>query len=280
MIISKKKTNYKKLFIVVVISSIIINYQNTKLDITNFNISHSKVNSAKELKILHLSDLHCKNFGKDQSNLLSKIEDLSPDIVFFTGDLMDGRTSKRNYKYSYKIMEELVKDYPVYYVTGNHEYYSDNADEIKSSLIDIGVSVLNDESTTISINDTTLNIYGLDDGNFNNVFAEDKLTKMTKDMDKDNLNILLSHRPELFDVYSKFAFDFIFSGHAHGGQFRIPFTHQGIIAPGQGLFPKLTEGTHILNNSTLIVSRGLGNSLFPFRLFNQPEIVTLVLEKK
>ncbi|MGL4106987.1 metallophosphoesterase [Clostridium sp. LP20] len=261
-------------------SRLFFNYLNIKVDITNIELSNKKLHTSQKIKVIHLSDLHCKAFGRDQNYILSKIEGFNPDLVVFTGDLIDGRSSSKNYKHSYKLMKGLTKYHPVYYVTGNHEYYSNNAYEIKSKLIDIGVSVLNDEHTTLSIKDTIINIYGLDDGKLNKIFLEDKLREITKDMDNNNLNILLSHRPELFDTYSKFNFDFIFSGHAHGGQFRIPFTNQGLIAPGQGLFPKLTEGTHTLNNSTLIVSRGLGNSLFPFRLFNQPEIVALTIKGK
>ena len=88
--------------------------------------------------------------------------------------------------------------------------------------------------------------------------------------------ILLSHRPELFETYAACGVDLVLSGHAHGGQFRLPFIG-GLIAPNQGLFPKYDAGLFTDGNTNMIVSRGIGNSIIPIRFNNRPEIVLLEL---
>lgn len=91
--------------------------------------------------------------------------------------------------------------------------------------------------------------------------------------------MLIAHKPEYLEDYQNIGFDLGFAGHAHGGQIRIPFINQGIIAPGQGLFPKYTEGINTIDGFSLIISRGLGNSGFPLRLFNRPEVIVVTLHK-
>lgn len=267
--------------IIVLILLIFLYYENNKIDISNYKITSNKIKN-EDLKILHLSDLHCKSFGKNQKYLIKKIKTINPDIIVFTGDLLSRKAPKEKYINSFILLKELSKTFPVYFTTGNHEYKSHSLEETKKNLSSLGVHVLINNYEKIFIKDTEILIFGLDDAtNFNEGFNKVINTlENIKDMLNDSqLNILLSHRPNFFENQSNYNFDLIFSGHAHGGQFRIPFTHQGILMPDQGFFPKLTEGIHKNKNSTLIISRGLGNSGFPFRLFNHPEIVIVTVNK-
>lgn len=267
--------------IIVLILLIFLYYENNKIDISNYKITSNKIKN-EDLKILHLSDLHCKSFGKNQKYLIKKIKNINPDIIVFTGDLISRKAPKEKYINSYLLLEELSKTFPIYFTTGNHEYKSKALKEIQEKLTSFGVHVLINNYEKILIKNTEVFIFGLDDAtNFNEGFNKVINTlENIKDMINDSqLNILLSHRPNFFENQSNYNFDLIFSGHAHGGQFRIPFTHQGILMPDQGFFPKLTEGIHKNKNSTLIISRGLGNSGFPFRLFNHPEIVVVTVNK-
>ena len=262
------------IFLLLAIISSAIFYGNNAIDISTYTLTSKKI-TKDNVKILQISDLHCKSFGKAQQILLAQIENISPDI---TGDLIDGRTNPKNYNNSFILVNELADKYPIYYVTGNHEYYADYAEEIKEKLSSLGVIVLDNSSSHTSIKNTSFNIWGIDD---NYSYSSESILKdLTSNIKESDINILLAHRPEYFNQYSSYDFDFIFSGHAHGGQFRIPFMHKGIAAPGQGIFPELTEGYHTLNNSTMIISRGLGNSIFPFRLFNHPELVVLEISSK
>ncbi|MFR5171826.1 MAG: metallophosphoesterase [Clostridium paraputrificum] len=265
------------IFLLLAIISSAIYYGNNTIDISKYILTSKKI-TKDNVKILQISDLHCKSFGKNQRTLLDQIENISPDIIVITGDLIDGRTNSKNYNNSFILVNELVDKYPIYYVTGNHEYYANYAEEIKEKLSSLGVIVLDNSNSHTSIKNTSINILGIDDNYSYN--SESILKDLTSNIKECDINILLAHRPEYFSQYSNYNFDFIFSGHAHGGQFRIPFTHKGLAAPGQGIFPELTEGYHTLNNSTMIISRGLGNSIFPFRLFNHPELVVLEISSK
>ena len=174
---------------------------------------------------------------------------------------------------------------PIYYVSGNHEAWSGKYDQIKQSLKDAGVLILDDTSLELLKGENSIQLLGLSDPDFltsnyldgtNTKKLELQLKQWSNDI---NYKILLSHRPELFSLYIENNIDLIFSGHAHGGQIRLPFLG-GLIAPDQGFFPKYTSGPYKNGNTTMFVSRGLGNSIFPFRVFNRPEIVVVTLKSE
>ncbi|WP_042221256.1 metallophosphoesterase [Oceanobacillus manasiensis] len=232
-------------------------------------------------KIVQLSDLHNKSFGDDQSYLVKKIKNAEPDVIVFTGDLIDSR--RYDEKPSLKLMEKLVEIAPVYYVTGNHEWRSGKFEVLEDKLVKMGVQVMRNTSQEISLGSEKIRLIGVDDPSKNEEYVSDIVTtrddierSLEKVDDEDTFQVLLAHRPELLSHYSEYGFDLVFSGHAHGGQFRIPFIG-GVIAPHQGLFPKYTSGKHESSSTTMIVNRGLGNSLFPLRVFNRPEIVVVTL---
>lgn len=168
-------------------------------------------------------------------------------------------------------------------MTGNHEWWSGNFSTLEEKLRNLDVNVLRNTSDEIIIRDEKISIIGIDDPSIGKEsydeyrIAEEAIKTSSQGLEiEDSFKILLSHRPELFSLYKKFDIDLIFSGHAHGGQFRIPF-FGGIVAPNQGFLPQYTAGKYTQNISIMIVNRGLGNSIIPQRLFNRPEIVVVTL---
>ncbi|MGG7142638.1 metallophosphoesterase [Clostridium nigeriense] len=257
-------------------------WQNNSIVISNYNYESSEILSEfNNFKIVQISDLHNKNFGEEQSKLLEKVESLSPDIIVVTGDLIDRR--KYNLDIAMNFINKAVEIAPIYYVSGNHEAWSGKYSEIKERLIEAGVNIIDDKNVEIKNGDERIHLLGLSDPAFltSNYIDGTDTSSIDRNLSNwseiEGFNILLSHRPELFDLYSKNNIDLVFSGHAHGGQIRIPFIG-GLIAPNQGFFPKYTSGSYNSDKTTMFVSRGLGNSIFPLRVFNRPEVISVTLK--
>jgi uncharacterized protein len=257
-------------------------FQNNSIVTSEYIISSDRVPpNFNGFKIVQLSDLHSKSFGNDQSDLVNKVKKSQADLILFTGDLVD--SNRYNEESSLILMEKLVEIAPVYYVTGNHEWWSGQFNTLEKQLNNIGVHVIRNTSEEMTIETDSIQIIGIDDpanvieSNGERSKTEENIVKSMQNIkENDDFQILLSHRPELLSLYSESEFDVVFSGHAHGGQFRLPFIG-GLIAPDQGLFPTYTSGTYKLDNTTMIVNRGLGNSIIPLRIFNRPEIVVVTL---
>ena len=255
--------------------------ENTSIGITFVDIKSAGIPEGfNNYRIVQLSDIHDSEFGENNLDLVNKVKDLSPDAIFITGDLID--RNRYNLKQSLEIVRQLQFVAPFYYVTGNHEISTNDVENIKTELINLGVNVLSDESLIIeSLTGDKMAIGGIEDPLSSNLneheYVELTVDKAFEEVPEDMFKILLSHRPEQFDVYVDRGIDLILSGHAHGGQIRIPGIG-GVIAPGQGWFPKYTSGVHEEDESRMIVSRGLGNSLVPIRVFNQPEIIAVTLK--
>ncbi len=264
-------------------------YQNNKIQITRFNIDSS---SNDNIKVLQLSDLHSKEFGKDNKILKDIIFNEKPDIVVATGDLIDSNMKRIDKIISF--LAEVNNNIPVFYIPGNNEMRCKRINEILHKLRANNVVVLDNEIKTIKIKSTIINILGLVENRIDSgeLFYEKVKSKyegqkselLLKKLENMNgLKFVLSHYPENYDanedtLYSRHNFDIMFSGHAHGGQFILPFVG-GLFAPGQGILPKYYSGMYGENNK-LIVSRGLGNSGFPLRLFNRPNIVVVDILRK
>ena len=153
--------------------------------------------------------------------------------------------------------------------------------DISYRLSSQGVNVLENDYAVLEKHSSQLALMGLLDPDFSHEEDYNYIDKNLESLTKDNerrFTILLSHRPELIDLYAKYQVNLVFAGHAHGGQIRLPFIG-GLIAPDQGLFPKYTEGMYKMEKTAMVVSRGLGNSIFPIRLFNKPELVVIELGK-
>ena len=284
MRIWSKKTRLALLFVIFILSSIIfcIN-QNNSIVITKWSYSNPKIPADFDgFKIVHISDLHNKMFGNVQSEILKKVINLSPDIIVVTGDLIDRR--KYNLESAMTFISGAVKIAPVYYVSGNHEAWSGKFPLIKKRLLNAGVHILDDSAAELLKGRSSIRIMGLADPDFlaSNYFEGTNTSKMREQLNRwstdESFKLLLSHRPELFDLYCENNIDLVFTGHAHGGQVRIPFIG-ALVAPDQGLFPKYTSGGYTKDSTTMFVSRGLGNSVIPIRVFNRPEIVAVTLRR-
>ncbi len=273
-----KKTIKKKLIFytaIISIAALFCFWQNNMLTISEYPYKTDKIGTSFDnFKIIQISDLHNKNFGKRQKRLIEKIEHLSPDIIVITGDIAD--SNHTNIPKALEFIKEAVKIAPTYYITGNHEYWLDDSElaEIIDCVNNSGAVCLNDETVTVQKNNESFTLTGVDDLSLVN------FSDHCPELDGENLNILLAHEPQYIADYSTHGnIDLVLSGHAHGGQFRLPFIG-GIIAPDQDFFPEYTKGVHKMGNTTMIVSRGIGNSVIPLRLFNYPEIVCITLEKE
>lgn len=233
-----------------------------------------------EVRIVHLSDLHDKTFGKQNRKLLSKVKELNPDLICYTGDL-NCRQRPGHYRNGVFLLQALAQIAPTLYAFGNHEVAGEEREAIRTALANSGVMLLQNETVKLKIRGAELQILGLDIADRKPAFARLQIEQFTAD--PNGCRILLCHYPQYFSDHdqlqiSDYPVDLVLAGHAHGGQ--IQLFGQGIFAPEQGLFPKFTAGLYQKNSSAMIVSRGLGGSFFQFRFFNRPEIVVIDLKKK
>ena len=255
---------------------------NTALMTNAVAISSSRIPAAfSGFRIAQVSDLHNAEFGKNNAELLKLLSESRPDIIVITGDLIDANHTDVGIALGFA--QESVRIAPTYYVTGNHEAASPQYDTLKAGLEEAGVIVLEDEAISLERNGETITLLGLGDPDFTvkgDMFGETSAMVSTKlknlDDGEGGYTILLSHRPELFETYVNCSIDLVFAGHAHGGQFRLPFIG-GVIAPNQGLFPKYDAGLYTDGGTNMVVSRGIGNSIIPLRFNNRPEIVLVEL---
>ena len=261
----------KKWLVFIGLIAVFLYADNKWIQTTEIVVSSSDFPRAfNGLKIVQISDLHDATFGDNQERLVKKVKEANPNLIFITGDLID--SNRYDLENSLDVVEQVVSIAPVYYVTGNHEIATNDIEHIKSTLTDLGVTVLTNEVRTLEKDGERIRITGIEDP-LNGTSVTDALSKIER---TDDFTLVLSHRPESFQDYVKNELDIVFTGHAHGGQFRIPGIG-GLIAPGQGLFPKFTAGVHEEKNTKMIVSRGLGNSVIPIRIFNSPEVIVVAL---
>lgn len=254
-----------------------------RLKTVQYTIESDKVENP--VRIALITDLHSDRYGKGQKNLIKAVDKQKPDVVLLGGDIFD---DKKPYDNAKEALKQLAEKYPCYYVTGNHEYWSRDVGNIVDIVESYGIRVLSGECDTVEINGQYVNICGVDDPDEEVYLAEGESIEKQLDRvyeqvnsqeNKDSFTVLLSHRPELYDTYEAYGFDLVLSGHAHGGQWRIPFILNGLYAPNQGLFPKYAGGKYEYKGGTLIVSRGLARESTPIpRIFNRPELVVVVLE--
>lgn len=261
----------------IAIFSIYLVWGTNSISISRYSIENSSIpESFKGFRIVQVSDLHNKEFGKDQRILMKKIEKEKPDIIVVTGDLVDRR--KWGTKNAMSFIDRAMEIAPVYYVSGNHEVWSGKYSIVRNKLLEKGVYVLDDDTVEIKNKNSHIFISGIIDTGYEDRenYVADILSKVLKDIDDNTFSILLSHRPEHIKDYSEAGFDLVFSGHAHGGQIRFPFIG-GVYAPHQGFMPKYTSGMYQMKNTFMVVSRGLGNSVIPIRFMNRPEITVTEL---
>ncbi len=262
---------------------IFLKVNNQWLKQTTYDIQSERIPEAfNGLKIVQLSDLHDATFGHHQSKLAARVKAIDPDLLFITGDLID--SNRYNLKNSLDLIDQLTPMAHIYYVTGNHEVAMNKIDEITNALQQRGVHVLTNEAIRLEKDGENIVIAGIEDPlmkglNYPDSTVAHSLQRALQNVVAQDYTLLLSHRPEVFDVYVDRQVDLVFTGHAHGGQIRIPGLG-GLVAPGQGWFPKYSAGKYTHGITTMIVHRGLGNSIIPFRIFNRPELVVVTLKSK
>lgn len=276
----------KKKLIPIILSAILIMlviwtvWCNVTVGVTRYTVASNRLPATFDhYKIAVISDLHNAEFGKNNSSLISLIEKEKPDMIAVTGDLID--SSKTDIEIAESFVKKLVEIAPCYYVTGNHEaWIGEQYQELEEKLLDIGVVILHDKTEQLAKNNEIIQLAGLDDPDFTDRDSSVQESMLNTRLANMNLTedycVLFSHRPETFDAYASENIDLVLSGHAHGGQFRLPFIG-GVIAPNQGFFPKYDAGEYFEKNTTMIVSRGIGNSIIPIRFNNRPEIVIVEL---
>ena len=283
MTAKRKKFIFLAVVAIVLVALVIwIAWGNTALELNTYTVGSAKLpQSFDGYRIAHVSDLHNAEMGKDNETLLTMLREADPDMIAITGDLIDSRNT--NVEIALQFAQEAMKIAPCYYVSGNHEARVNEYEELKTGLISAGVIILEDTQTEISIEGQTITLIGVNDPSFQTDYLfgdsetvmNSKLTELHTD--GETFTILLSHRPELFDAYAEHDVDLVLSGHAHGGQFRLPFIG-GVVAPNQGLFPEYDAGIYTEGNTNMFVSRGIGNSILPFRINNRPEVILIELQ--
>ena len=281
-----KKLNKKTVLIVSVLIILAIGiwtlWGNTALEVNEYEIVSGRIPEGfSGFRIAQVSDLHNKDFGEGYGKLLTKLYQISPDIIVVTGDLIDSRQTDLDV--ALEFAWQAGKIARVYYVSGNHEARIPEYEELKAGLVKAGVVILENQKVQITREGESITLMGIDDPSFQEDYlfgdSESIARQAIENLqnESDGYTILLSHRPELFDIYDSTGVDLVFSGHAHGGQFRLPFVG-GLVAPNQGFFPKYDAGRFDGDNTTMIVSRGVGNSIIPIRFNNRPEIVVAELK--
>ena len=255
---------------------------NTALEVNAYVIQSDRIPEPfSGFRIVQVSDLHNAQFGEGNGHLLSLIEDSSPDIIVITGDLVDSRNT--DIEIALEFVRAATEIAPAYYVTGNHEARIAEYAQLKTGLEQAGVTILENEKLKLERAGERITLMGVDDPSFQTDYLFGDAKTVTASMldaltdGSDGYTILLSHRPELFTTYVACGVDLVFTGHAHGGQLRVPFVG-GLVAPNQGFFPEYDAGLYTAETTSMVVSRGIGNSIIPVRINNRPDLVVVQLE--
>lgn len=276
----KKRNRGLAIFFFVLTAGLWIFWTNTQIQKSHFQIKSKKLASDFDgFKIAQLSDLHNHDW---KGQLIEKIKEEKPDLIVITGDLVDSRNT--DIELAISVIQKAKEIAPIYYVSGNHEArLGKDYLLLKEGLKANSVEILDNDSTFIEIGESKIQLVGLKDPDFSNkstakdIQANIIQEELDKLLEEDFFTIVLSHRPEHFEEYVDAAADLVLTGHAHGGQVRIPFIG-GLIAPNQGLFPDYSEGISEEKETKMIVSRGLGNSIIPVRINNHPELIIIELK--
>lgn len=261
-------------------------WENYALKVTRYEYVSERVPAEFDgFKIALLADLHERSFGSGNADLLAALREISPDAIMLAGDIYT-KNSPKNPEPALSLARGVASIAPSYYVAGNHEAKADKAAylEFRRELEKEGVRALDDERIVISLGASRISLLGLRDFKFDErsygkdpqVSADFRLSHLMKGV--EDMSVLLVHRPEQLDAYSRCGVDLVLAGHTHGGQWRIPFLGAFFI-PNQGFFPEISDGVYKKGATTMIVTTGLGASNVDLRLFNRPEIALVTLRR-
>lgn len=228
------------------------------------------------LRIVQLSDVHNTEYGRDNNAFIEAVRAAKPDMIAITGDLIDGEDREKEEAFVRRLIPRLCEIAPVYYVSGNHDWASGWARSLFDIIREAGGTVLRNQYVIIGEGDASFVLAGCDDPNaLRDMKSPQEVVENIKKREGDKYVLMLYHRPEKLDMWAETGVDAVLSGHAHGGMIRLPFT-DGLIAPGQGYFPKYTNGLYEKGGTVELVSRGTGGP--KWRFFNNPEIVVAIFE--
>ena len=251
----------------------------TGLVVRTYTLETAKLDQP--VRLLLLTDLHSTVHGREQQALIDLVRAQAPDAVLLSGDIADDEVPHRGTEL---LLEAVAGKYPCFYVTGNHEFWAEGTEEILEMFRRYGVTVLAGTWSDLTVRGQTIRIFGVDDPEgFEAAPGEavpagwlEQWETCRAGLEEGTFSVLLSHRPELTELYRGSGFDLVVSGHAHGGQVRVPLLLNGLYAPNQGFFPRYAGGLYDLDGTALAVSRGLSISRLP-RVFNPPEAVVIDL---
>lgn len=243
-----------------------------RLILRTYTVASPKLTA--EVRLAVVTDFHSSDNADD---VVAMVASCAPDAVLLVGDMFDDDTQNRPTERTLSLMRQLSAQYPCYYVSGNHEAWTGEMDALYQQTEEAGVTVLRMSSGVLTVRGQRIALCGIPDP-YEMVFSgapdtEEQLRQALEDVDSADFTVLLAHRPELLAKYAQFPLDLVVSGHAHGGQVRIPGVLNGLYAPNQGWFPKLAGGAYTQDGTTLIVSRGLAVRTRLPRIFNRPEVV-------
>ena len=243
-----------------------------RLTLRTYTVASPKLTA--EVRLAVVTDFHSSDNADD---VVAMVTSCAPDAVLMVGDMFDDDTANRPTERTLSLMRQLSAQYPCYYVSGNHEAWTGEMDALYQQTEEAGVTVLRMSSGVLTVRGQRIALCGIPDP-YEMVFSgapdtEEQLRQALEDVDSADFTVLLAHRPELLAKYAQFPLDLVVSGHAHGGQVRIPGVLNGLYAPNQGWFPKLAGGAYTQDGTTLIVSRGLAVRTRLPRIFNRPEVV-------
>lgn len=294
----KKLIAYICIFLVILIvgiSSFVyieVKMNEGKIDITEYSIINEKIPTEfNDFKIVQLSDFHSKGYRGTTDKIIEEIKNINPDIVVMTGDMISWDI--KNIEELEKLIKELAIIFPIYYINGNHEQLAEILNTKKyerfiNEIRQLGVITINDSFIQVTKGIECINLYEIDipldeakgmyidESKINENYVENTLGII----DSNKFNILLAHNPLCIDEYSEWGADLVLSGHMHGGIVRIPFINKGIMSPERKVFPKYDAGEFEVENTTMIINRGIGASSFELRIFNNPEITVIILKSK
>lgn len=284
MLCENKRKN-RKIWIVCAIAALLLAVLPLALDsrllIRTYTLETEKISSP--VRIALVTDLHSCRYGEGQVELLDAIHTQKPDVILLGGDIFDDEIDDTHTEI---FLSGIAGKYPIFYVTGNHEWWSGaEAFGAKMAILEkYGIPVLSQEAVTLNIRGEMLTICGVDDPesyllDSAALHYDARLDQVLTEAAEEQYTVLLAHRPEYFPSYAARDFDLTLCGHAHGGQWRIPYVLNGLIAPNQGLFPQYAGGLYEKNGTTMIVSRGLAReTTWVPRIFNRPELVIVEIQ--
>ncbi len=262
----------------VVLLLLILSALDARLRVVSYTVTDERI--ITPVRIVLITDLHSCKYGEGQEELLDAIDAQKADLILLGGDIFDDDLPIDN---TVTVLTYISERYPCFYVAGNHEYWHEETEVLLQKVTDLGIPILHGTCETVTIGQTTLNICGIADPDGENyepyTASMEEQLKTAKEASKTgDYSILLAHRPERIESYSSYGFDLVLSGHAHGGQVRIPGIVNGLFSPGEQWFPKYAGGEYTVKNTKMIVSRGLSRESTKVpRIWNRPELVVIDL---